>query len=396
VAEYKDRPTLTFAAVRPTRLILIVSLALTLMAFSVACGEQEQKEFRIGLVAPITGSIPEVGQSSVDAANMVVDEINEAGGLVVGGEAYEVVLLIEDNEDKAEVSVRKVLALINQQGVVAIVGPQASRNAIPAAAVAEKSKVPMISPWSSNPETTRNKRWVFRAAFMDPFQGRALAAFSRQQLKAKTVAVLFDVASEYNKGLAEFFKASFEEMGGVVVSYESYTTDAPDISRQLARIKSSGAEVLFLPNYYNEVPGQALQARDVGIDAQILGSDTWTGILEADRDQVDGAYFSSQYDSTAADPLAQEFAARYRAAFGRDPDDVAALTADALGLLFEAARSQRLVDPEAIRNGMANTKSYQGITGTFKYDGVTGDPIKSIVLLGISNGEFVFHSRIDP
>ena len=355
-----------------------------------------KEEFRIGLVAPITGNIPEVGRSSVDAANMIVDEMNEAGGLDVGGVKYRAVLLVEDNEDKAEISASKVLALINQQGAVAIVGPQASRNAIPASIVAERSKVPMISPWSTNPETTRNKKWVFRAAFIDSFQGRALATFSRQQIKAKTAAVLFDVASEYNKGLAEFFAASFEEMGGEVVAYESYTTDAPNISDQLTRIKESAADVLFLPNYYSEVPEQVFQARNVGIDAQIVGGDAWAGILESGLDDLNGSYFSAHYDSTAADPLAQQFATRYRGAFGQDPDDVAALTADAFGLLFEAARSQGLVNPEAIRNGLANIASYQGMTGSFRYDGVTGDPIKSTVLLEVSNGEIVFYSRIEP
>ena len=372
----------------------MASAALLFLGLGVACGERQQREFRIGLVAPATGNIPQVGRSTINAANMIVDDINEAGGLEVGGEKYKVVLLIEDNEDKPELSASKVLALINQQGVVAIVGPQTSRNAIPASVVAEQFKVPMISPWSTNPETTRTKSWVFRAGFIDSFQGRALAVFSRQQLKATRVAVLFDVASEYNKGLAEFFAKSFEEMGGKVVAYESYTTDAPDPSEQLTRIKDSAADVLFLPNYYFEVPQQVLEARNVGIDAKMLGGDAWGGILETEN--LNGAYFSAHYDPTAADPLAQRFAARYRKAFGHDPDDVAALTADAFGLLFAAAISQGLVEPEAIRNGMANIENYQGITGSFTYDGVSGDPIKSTVLLEISNGKIVFHSRVEP
>ncbi len=374
----------------------MVSAVLMLLALGNGCAEPEEKEFRIGLVAPVTGNIPQVGLSSVNAARMIVEEINEAGGLDVGGERYKVVLLIEDNEDKADVSASKVLALINQQQVAAIVGPQASRNAIPASVVAERFKVPMISPWSTNPETTRNKEWVFRAAFIDPFQGRALAKFSRSELSAETVAVLFDVASEYNKGLAEEFATSFKELGGEVVAYESYTTDAPSISSQLTRIKNSAAEVLFLPNYYSEVPQQVLEARDAGIRAQILGGDTFGNILVPDRVHLDGAYFSAHYVSTAPDALVQQFVARYRAAFGQDPDDVAALTADAFGILFQAARSQKKIGATAIRDGIANTKFYQGITGSFQYDGFTGDPVKSTVLLRISGGDVIFHSRIEP
>ena len=383
-------------AFKPARLSLVFTIALISLVIGVACGAQKQKEFRIGLVAPITGNIPEVGLSTVNAANMIVDEINEAGGLDVGGDRYMLVLVTEDNEDKADLSASKVLALINQQEVVAIVGPQASRNAIPASVVAEQFKVPMISPWSTNPETTKGKSWVFRAGFIDPFQGNALASFSREQLQAETVAVLFDVASEYNKGLAEAFSTSFEDLGGEVVAYETYTTDAPDISSQLARIRDSEAEILFLPNYYSEVPTQVVQARDAGIGAQILGGDAWGEILESDRDHLNGAYFSSHYDSTAPDVVVREFGTKYRGLFGQDPDDIAALTADAFGLLFEAAKKQGTVSAEAIREGLANIQDFQGITGSFKYDGSSGDPIKSTALLRISEGEFVFHSWIEP
>ena len=387
---------LTSGSLYTARLLLLVSASLIFLGLGLGCGEQQPREFRIGLVAPITGKIPQVGQSTVNAANMIVDDINESGGLDVGGEMYNVVLFIEDNQDKAEVSAAKVLNLINQKDVAAIVGPQASRNAIPASVVAEQFKVPMISPWSTNPETTRNKEWVFRATYIDSFVGRAMAAFSRQQLNAETVAVLFDEASEYNRGLAEFFVTSFEEMGGEVAAYESYTTDAPEISGQLTRIKDSAAEVLFLPIYYSEVPQQVLQARNVGIDSQILGVDAWGEILESDRIPLNGAYFSAHYASTAADPLVQRFRARYREAFGEDPDDVGALTADAFNLLFEAARIQGMVDSEAIRDGLASIENYRGITGSFEYDGITGDPIKSMVLMEVSNGGFVFHSQIKP
>ena len=160
------------------------------------------------------------------------------------------VLLIEDNEDKAEISASKALKLANQSEAVALVGPQASRNAIPASRVAERVQIPMISPWSTNPQTTLNKKWVFRAGFIDPFQGRVLARFVRDQLEAKTAAVIFDVASVYNRDLANVFKSSFEGLGGEIVAFETYTADAPDITQQLSRVKDSGAEVLFLPNYH--------------------------------------------------------------------------------------------------------------------------------------------------
>lgn len=230
-------------------LLLAVGVALVILSIGISCGGEQEKEFRIGLIAPITGNIPTVGESTINAAQLVVDQINDAGGLEVAGETYKVVLLIEDDEDKADIASRKALILFNQREAVALVGPQASRNAIPASIVAQRAQIPMISPWSTNPETTLNKEWVFRAGFIDPFQGGVLARFLRDQLEAKTGAVIFDVASVYNRDLANVFKSSFEGLGGEIVAFETYTADAPDITQQLSRVKDSGAEVLFLPNY---------------------------------------------------------------------------------------------------------------------------------------------------
>ena len=377
-------------------MIFALGFALVFLSFGIACGGEQEKEFRVGLIAPITGNIPFIGESTVNAARLVVDQINEAGGLEVAGESYKVILLIEDNEDKADVSSSKVLAFIGQPEVVAIVGPQASRNAIPASVAAERGQIPMISPASTNPKTTLNKDWVFRAAFIDTFQGRVLARFAREQLKVKTVAVLYDIASVYNRDLTAVFRSSFQDLGGEVVAFESYTTDAPDVTQQLSRIKESGAEVLFLPNYYLEVPDQVRQARNAGINAQLIGGDTWGTIPESDRRDLDGAYFSTQYAPSTADQIAQKFITSYREAFGKSPDDVAALTFDSFGLLFEAAKNQGRVDSSALREGLASIRDYRGVTGSFQYDGVSGDPIKSVFLMKIQEGEFMFHSSVDP
>ena len=378
------------------RLLFAIGYALLFLSSGTACGGDQQKEFRIGLLAPITGNIPTVGESTVNAANLVVDQINEAGGLEVAGEKYKVVLLVEDNEDNSDVSASKVRALIGNLEVAAIVGPQASRNAIPASIVAERARIPMISPSSTNPETTLNKGWVFRAAFIDPFQGRVLARFVREQLHAKTVAVIFDVGSIYNRDLAEVFTSSFEGLGGELVAFESYTSDSPDITPQLSRVKDSGAEVLFLPNYSLEVVEQARQAREVGVNARLIGSDSWGTILESDRQDLDGAYFSTHYASDSTDQDAQQFITGYREAFGKDPDDVAALTFDSFGLLFEAASGQGKVDSASIRAGLASIRNYRGVTGLFQFDGLSGDPVKSVFLMKIENGEFVLDSRVEP
>jgi branched-chain amino acid transport system substrate-binding protein len=379
------------------RLGFVMILSLSLSVGLVACGLQpeQQAEIRVGVIAPISGDISNVGQSSVEAAKLAVQEVNDAGGLDVGGQRQKVVLVIEDNQDKAEAAASAVQKLINQENVVAIVGPQASRNAIPAANVAEGAHIPLISPWSTNPETTAGKQYVFRVAFIDPFQGRVMARFAIEELGAQKAAVLYDVASAYNKGIAEIFKQIFEEAGGQVVAFESYTTGEQDFTPQLERIRDSGAEVLFLPNYYNEVPLQTKQAREMGIDIPFIGSDSWGGLEPADCQELEGSFFSTHYAPDIANQQAQAFIDAYRQAYGRIPDDVAALTYDAFGLLFQAIQSQGQANPGSIRNGLSSIERFVGVTGSMEYRG-TGDPVKSAVVLQIKGGNFVFYKQASP
>ena len=379
------------------KLFALVVLMSVIAAALAGCAPQDQKidEIRIGVIAPITGGIPNVGKSTVEAAQMAAQEINDAGGLEVAGRKYTITLVIEDNQDKAETAVAVAEKLINQEYVVALIGPQASRNAIPVAQVAENARIPMISPWSTNPDTTANKQYVFRVAFIDPFQGQVMARFSFEELNATKAAVLYDVASSYNKGIAEIYRQVFEAAGGKVVAFESYTTGEVDFTKQLEKIKNSGAQVLFLPNYENEVPLQAEQARQIGLDIPIIGSDAWGTIAPENRAALEGAYFSTHYAPDIADEPARTFIENYTKLYGHTPDDVAALTYDAFGLLFQAIQSQGLAEPEAIRTGLAGIESFLGVTGNMKYSG-SGDPIKSAVVLRVVNGEFVFYKLATP
>lgn len=381
---------------RKLRLLLTFAILLGLGSLQ-ACkpaAPEAQKEIKIGVIAPITGEISNVGQSTVNAAEMAVKEVNENGGLYVNGEKYQIVLVIEDNEDKEQSAVAAAQKLINQDGVVAIVGPQASRNAIPVSNIAENAKIPMISPWSTNPDTTSGKTYVFRVAFIDSFQGQVMARFTFEEFGGQKIAVLYDIASDYNKGIAEIYKEIVENAGGQVVAFETYTTGEQDFTAQLARIKDSGAEVLFLPNYYNEVPLQAKQAREMGITATIIGSDAWSGIAEEDLGQLEGSFFSTHYAPDIANDAAQRFIEAYQQTYEQIPDDVAALTYDAFGLLFQAIQLQG-VDSESIRTGLAAIEAYTGVTGTMEYRG-TGDPIKSAVIIKIEDGKFVFYKQANP
>jgi len=379
------------------RRIAVLSLVLLMIASStMACGPAKSTQIKIGVNAELTGSIPVVGASCKNAAEMAAKEVNDAGGLEVAGTKYKVVLQIEDNEDKAE-SAAAVAQKLNTAGVLVHIGANASRNAIPAATVCEDAKLPMISPWSTNPKTTAGKKYIFRACFIDDFQGVVAAKFAINNLKAETAAVLYDVASEYNKGIAEIFKKTFEDAGKKVVAFETYTTGDKDFSAQLTKIKASGAPVLFLPNYYNEVPLQVQQAHKLGYTGVAFGSDSWGNleIVSLCGADCEGLYFTTHYASDIATPKAQNFIKGYEAAYGKTPDDVAALTYDAFGLAFQAIQAAGKLDRQAVRDALAAITKYEGVTGDMQFKD-TGDPVKSAVVIQIKDGMFTYFTSAAP
>jgi branched-chain amino acid transport system substrate-binding protein len=378
----------------PTWIVLAV---LTCSLAFGGCASKETNDIRIGVNAEITGSKPTVGDSCKNAAQLLVTQVNADGGLKVGDKKWPVTLFIEDNEDKPESAAAVAKKLISQNNVLAILGPNASGNAIPAARICEDAKVIMITPWSTNPKTTENMKYVFRACFVDDFQGQVMAKFARDNLKANTAAVLYDVASEYNKGIAEIFKKEFEAMGGKVVAFESYTKDDKDFSSQLTKIKAANPDVLFLPNYYNEVPLQVQQARRLGLTCAIIGSDSWGSdeLLKLGGKDLEGCFFSTHYAPDIATPEAQKFIKEYEAKYGKKPDDVAALTYDSLNLLLTAISKAGSLDRQKVRDALANITEFEGVTGKMKFKG-TGDPIKSAVIIQIKDGKFTYFDSVAP
>jgi branched-chain amino acid transport system substrate-binding protein len=382
--------------------IFVLVLILSIVLSSCQPVASTPSTIKIGVNAELTGGVPVVGESCKNAADLAVKEINDAGGLEVGGKKYLVELLVEDDEDKAE-SAAAAAQKLATAGVIAMIGPNASRNAIPAAEVAESSKMPMISPWSTNTKTTLDaktgapKKYVFRAAFIDDFQGVVAAKFAIDQIKTQKPAVLYDVASEYNKGIADVYKRTLEENGLQVVAFETYTTGDKDFSSQLTKIQQSGADSLFLPNYYAEVPLQVQQARKLGFTGAVLGSDSWgsSELITLCGADCEGLFFTTHYAADIATAKAQSFIKAYEAAYGKTPDDVAALTYDSFGMLFQALQAGGKVDREAVRDAISSITSYEGVTGNMQFKG-TGDPIKSAVIIQINGGKFTYYSTANP
>ena len=361
---------------------------------------------KIGYNIPMTGDIPKVGEASKYSAEMLKADINDAGGLEVGGKKYMLEFVYEDNEAKAESAVVTALKLIEKDQVLAMIGPNSSKQAVPAGQVADDNRTVMVTPWSTNPDTTFDRPWVYRAAFLDPFQGPVAVNFAVKTFGAKTSAVLYDLQNDYSKGLAEIFKSEFEKKMGAdtVVAFESHGTKDQDFSAQLTKIVSANPDFIFLPDNYNQVALIVKQAHQQGYKGQFMGSDAWgsSELMTLCGDDCKGLYFSTHYAAAGATGATKEFIDRYTEKYGYTPDDVAALTWDATNIVLQAIQNtggltgKLKKDREAVRKAMSEIPSFEGITGGMKFD-EQGDPIKCAVVVKISDaGEFEFAESVCP
>lgn len=355
-----------------------------------------ETDFRIGVILTETPMNGENARIMVDIARLVEEETNREGGLKVGGRRYPLRLFFRNDGNNPEGAIAAARSLISLDRVALLIGPQFSNNAIPAGRIAEKARLPLIAPISTNPETTKDKRYVFRVAYMDTFQGLVMAKFVRETLRLERAAVLFDVTNTYNRGLAEVFRTAFEEAGGKVVSYEEYTADRnTDFTPQLGRIKQSRPDVLYLPNFERDAVFQAKQSRDAGIGAILLGGDGWSPYTMGSLPAFEGAYFTHHWHQDLGTRESRAFVELYTSRFGGKPIDLAALTYDAFGLALHAAVAMKSVAPERLRDGLVAVRGYPGVTGSISFS-QGGDPEKGGIISKCVKGEFVFHSVVYP
>lgn len=365
-------------------------VALFVLSAVVGC---KDKDLKIGVSAPLSGDIAGLGKSTKNAILLAQEEINAKGGVKVGGVMQKVTFIIDDDENKPESTATVFQKLINQDKVVAIIGSQSSKCSNAGAPIAESAGIPQLTPWSTNPNVTKGKKYVFRACFVDTYLGRILARFARNKLNAGTSAVLYDVASDANKGIAEVYRDEFAKAGGKIVAFETYNTNDKDFSAQLSKIKGANTDVLFLPNYFNEVPLQVQQARKLGLTCRIIGNDAWDNpeLITLGGKIMEGTYFANHYSPDVDRPASREFIAKYKKKFNSQVDAAAALTYDSVYLLVNAIERAGKADPKAIRDALAATKDFSGVTGTISYNG-SGDPVKGALIIRIENGRFVFDS----
>ena len=348
---------------------------------------------KVGEFASLTGKEATYGQASHKGTLLAVEEVNAAGGVL--GRKLE--LLTEDNQSKAGDSATIVKKFISRDKVVAILGEVASTRTLEAAPIAQNAKIPLISPSSTNPKVTETGDYVFRACFIDPFQGTVMAKFARDTLKIRRVAVLTSVSNAYSVGLAKYFKQRFTADGGTVVLEQKYAEGEKDFRAQLTAIKAAKVEGVFVPGYYAEAALICRQAQDLGLKVPLFGADGWESpeLVEIGGKAVEGTYFATHYSPENNDPVVAKFNARFRQRWGDVSDTLTGLGYDSVMMLVDAIRRAGTTEPAKLRDALAATKNFPGVTGTITLD-ADRNPTKSAVVLMVKNGKFVFVESIAP
>jgi len=348
----------------------------------------------IGEYSSLTGLQATFGTSTHQGIIMAADEVNAAGGI----NGRKVKILTEDDQSKPEEAATAVSKLISQNSVVAILGEVASSASLAAAPICQSNKVPMITPSSTNPEVTKKGDYIFRTCFTDDYQGPAMADYTAKDLGIKTAAILTDVKNDYSVFLGRDFERKFTEDGGKIVAKASYSNGDSDFRAQLTSIKPSNPQILWVPGYYTDVGQIAQQARDLGIAAPLVGGDGWVSpkLVEIGGKALEGCYYANHYSYDDPSPVVRNFVDKYKQRFGAKPDGMAALAYDAMHVLADAMKRAKKLDGPALRDAIAATKGFQGVTGTINL-GPDRNPVgKKIFVEEIKNGQLVGKGTVQP
>ncbi|MDR2020857.1 MAG: ABC transporter substrate-binding protein [Treponema sp.] len=359
-----------------------------------AGGRQDSNAVAIGAVFPLSGQVAFYGTESRDGALLAVDEINAAGGLL----GRQLVLVSEDDEGDSAKSVNAFTKLTTRDKVSFILGSSTSGATQAMTALAQQAKVILISPSATNIAITRAGDYIFRACFIDPFQGVVGADFAYDTLKSRRAAVLYDAGADYNTGLADTFKAQFKKNGGQIVADEAYQTGDVDFNAQVTRIKAANPDVVYLPNYYNDVALQAKQLRAQGITCALIGGDGWDGLIDNAGDEVLNGYWSAGFASDTTDPRGQVFVKAYQAKFNKPASQFAALGYDSMMLIADGIKAAGTFDSAAVKDAVARINGPY-VTGNIRFD-QNRDPIKGATILEIvrKDGKLVnaYKTTVNP
>ena len=369
-------------------------ILLVLAGLMIAAGcTKKSNDILVGEYGSLTGNDATFGLSTNKGIKMAINETNEAGGI----KGRKIKLITLDDQGKNEEAASAVTRLITQENVVALLGEVASSRSKIAAPIAQENKIPMISPSSTNPDVTKIGDYIFRVCFIDPFQGFVMAKFASENLKSKKIAVLRDVKNDYSVGLADVFADEFKKMGGTITTDKAYQAGDIDFKAQLTEIRKTAPDAIFVPGYYTEVGLIAKQARELGIKAPLLGGDGWDSnkLNEIGKAAIDGSYFSNHYTNESTDPAVQDFIKKYSKIYGETPDGLAAMGYDAAKVLIAAMEKAPEISATAIRDEIAKTKDFAGVTGKITLN-AERNAVKSAVVVQVEGEKRKYITTIAP
>ena len=373
--------------------IFCATLALAILLTGCA-KKADENQILIGAYLSLTGTTATFGTSSLKGIEMAVDKVNASGGVL----GKQIKLLTEDTQSKPEEAALAVTKLITRDKVRAILGEIASSRSLAAAPICQENKIPMVTPGSTNPEVTKKGDYIFRVCYIDPFQGEVIAKFAYESMGLRNVAVITDVKNDYSIGLAQFFTETFTKLGGKVVGEQAYSEGDTDFRAQLTSIKGLNPEAVVVPGYYQESALLIKQARELNMNIPFLGGDGWDSnkLLEVGGAAMEGTYFTNHYAADDTSAIVQDFVTTYKARFNNEiPDAMAVLGYDAANILFDAMTRAGSDDPTLVRDALAATVGFPGVSGTTTID-AERNARKASVIVKIQDGQFRFHAKVDP
>ena len=393
-----------------SKALVLIMVVLFTMGIAVGCGGGGEGEgegeatsgdtIKIGMNYELSGDIATFGSHTRDGVMLAFEEINANGGVL----GKQIEILERDNQGKLDEAVSVATKLITEEEIVAHMGPVTTGCTLAVVPIATQYQIPLLTASATHPDVTVDpdtgnvRDYIFRTCFTDPPQAIVGADFAYNDLGAKKAAIYFDNTNDYSKGLAKQFKDKFESLGGTIVAQEGYGKDDEDFRPTLTNFNKAGADIIYVPGYYQKVAKVVAQARELGIELPFLGADGWDSpdLVEiAGADSLNNTFFTNHYSSTDPSEKVQGFVKAYQEKYGSVPDSFAALGYDTAYLLVDAIERAGSTDAEAIVKALAETKDFEAVTGTLSFD-ANHNPIKEISIIELKDGVQTLRTKKAP
>jgi branched-chain amino acid transport system substrate-binding protein len=353
----------------------------------------EPAEWRVGAYLSLSGAETQFGVDTRKGIELAIEQANKAGG--VNGKPIK--MLFEDDKTNPQEATNKVLQLIDRDKVVAILGEVASSRSRAGGIVANRKKIPMISPSSTNPDVTKVGPFVFRVCFTDDVQGKMGAEFMVKTMSKKRIAMLYASDDLYSSGLAKEFRDEVKKLGGEIVAEKSFIKTETNFTTYITELMSQKPELIYAPIYYTAMVPIARQAKAAGVHGDMfVGGDGWDAeaLLADAGEEMEGAYFTNHYAPDVPWENSRAFVKAYKERFQLDPSGLAAQGYDSAKLLVDAMGRAKDGTPDAIRAAIQDTKNFQGATGTISID-ADRNADKPVVIVKIKNKKFTYYATVN-